>query len=741
MTSRSARSTTPILLIVDDEPLNRDTHGKIFTDAGYAVDATSTVSEALESLERRPPDIVLLDVSLGNESGYDLLDRIKSDQRYRDVYVVMITGYRTSPDDQSDGLERGADGFLTRPIDSRELVARVDAFVRHKVALDSLRKSEEQFRRIVERNPDAMLVIDESGVIRFANPAASELFQMANDELVDHPFGYPVVAGDYAEVQIVGRPDPRIDAQMRTERIEWRGDTAVLTSIRGVRDAELRTVEIEFDGDSGLLTSIRDVSKRKRAERLLRSEEKLHRATLQSIGEGIIATDIEGKVTRMNPVAERYTGWDGDRARGMPVEDVFRIHYGDDDLSAAKDYKTGLSTGIPDDPRNTARLVARGGQEYVVSMSAAPIHGESDDVLGTVIAFRDVTLQYQLHEDLERSERRFRALIDHAPDGIVVVSTDGSFRYASPSALRTFGYTEDEILAHEPAELTHPEDLPEVLNVLQRVARSAPTATITHEYRFRKGTGEWVWIESTFSNHANTSGIEGIIINFRDISERRAARTRIEDDLEEKKVLLRELYHRTKNNMQVISAMLNLRIDSVKDSATRSVLADLDHRIMAMALVHQHLYESSRLSHIDLHGYLTQLSDLLEKSVSSDSLRVEIAVTCDPLEAVIDVAIPLGQIISEFVSNSAKHAFVGMPSGRIVLSGRKLSDGGFRVEYRDDGVGMPSGFDVTRDGNLGMETVRSLAVHQLRGTFTSEPSTQGAIFVLEIPATTYGARV
>lgn len=191
------------ILLVDDEPFNLEIYTELFSESGYETLAASNSEETFEILEKNQPDLVLLDIVLHNESGLDILKRIKEDSKYQFMYVVMITGALTSSEHQAAGLENGADGYIARPIDNRELIARIEAFLRHKRTMDSLRKSEARFRTIIDKNPDAILIVDKKGDISFANPSAEDLFKLTIDDLMSRIFGYPIVKGEHTEINIV----------------------------------------------------------------------------------------------------------------------------------------------------------------------------------------------------------------------------------------------------------------------------------------------------------------------------------------------------------------------------------------------------------------------------------------------------------------------------------------------------------------------------------------------------------
>ena len=185
--------------------------------------------------------------------------------------------------------------------------------------------------------------------------------------------------------------------------------------------------------------------------------------------------------------------------------------------------------------------------------------------------------------------------------------------------------------------------------------------------------------------------------------------------LEEKEVLLRELAHRTKNNLQVIDSLLRLQSASSADDAYTSTLSDVRSRIGAMALVHEKLYRTGNFSSLNMKEYVGELVPSLLRTHQGTDGGVSPVLELEEMSISIDAALPCGLIISELVSNSMKHAFPGRSSGTVFLSLRRDGDT-VQLRYRDDGRGLPRDIDPSRIRSLGLKLVYNLAVRQLRGT-------------------------
>lgn len=184
--------------------------------------------------------------------------------------------------------------------------------------------------------------------------------------------------------------------------------------------------------------------------------------------------------------------------------------------------------------------------------------------------------------------------------------------------------------------------------------------------------------------------------------------------LEEKDTLLQELYHRTKNNMQTIGALLDMRAARSPDNEEiRSLVLDTRTRIQAMAMVHEKLYRSNDLSRVLVGEYLTDLVRSLIASYGAD--RVRSRITADDTAILLDTAIPLGLIVAELVANSLKHAFPDGREGSIRIDVAAAADKTIHLRYSDDGPGIPPGFDARADGGVGMRTLIALCERQLAG--------------------------
>ena len=208
--------------------------------------------------------------------------------------------------------------------------------------------------------------------------------------------------------------------------------------------------------------------------------------------------------------------------------------------------------------------------------------------------------------------------------------------------------------------------------------------------------------------------IFGLSVFAQDISERKRSEEQISRSLSEKEILLRELYHRTKNNMSVIISILRLQANEIGDARLSEAFAVSVDRIRSMSLVHDKLYSTSDLSRIDLSGYIIELANRLISGYSLPDDKPQLVLEMDSVGAALDTAISCGLIVNELVTNSLKHAFKEKGKGVINIKLRKGEDGMIRLSISDNGIGMAPGFDIQRDGHLGLRLIRTLAQRKLR---------------------------
>ena len=202
-----------------------------------------------------------------------------------------------------------------------------------------------------------------------------------------------------------------------------------------------------------------------------------------------------------------------------------------------------------------------------------------------------------------------------------------------------------------------------------------------------------------------------------DITERKQAEERIRASLAEKEVLLKEIHHRVKNNMQVISSLVALQAERLPDAAMRAVLQDVTHRVRSMALVHEKLYQSADMARVEFAEYAQSLLNYLWRAHGTAASGVRLALDLEPVPLSVNAAVPCGLILNELVSNALKHAFRdaraarggAVVGGEVAVSLRGGPEGRVCLRVRDNGTGLPAGLDWRQADSLGLRLVQMLA--------------------------------
>ena len=208
--------------------------------------------------------------------------------------------------------------------------------------------------------------------------------------------------------------------------------------------------------------------------------------------------------------------------------------------------------------------------------------------------------------------------------------------------------------------------------------------------------------------------IEGRVWSFRDITDRKRAEERLVTSLGEKEVLLREIHHRVKNNLQLISGLIDMTRMRTVDESTNSILTDLMLKIQTMAQIHTRLYESKEFGKISLTGQIRDQVTALSNIYSHKGHEITCEIAGQEIFLPVDQAIPCALVVNEILSNAYKHAFKGRKHGTIEISALE-EDGQILITVRDDGIGIPDCFDISRTNSLGLKLVRTLVQYQAEG--------------------------
>lgn len=342
------------------------------------------------------------------------------------------------------------------------------------------------------------------------------------------------------------------------------------------------------------------------------------------------------------------------------------------------------------------------------ALNQAVVHGAKRALLAehsrTIVALRE-------------SEQRFRSAFDSAPIGMALTGLDGSWIQVNRTLARILGRGEDELRSLTINALLHPEDLDEHMGNVRKLLSGVISVCQT-ELRFVHKTGSLVWASFSASLLRDPQGRPLYLISqIQDITERKRAEQQIQNSLREKEVLLKEIHHRVKNNLQVISSLLNLQSSYCADPKTNELFRESQNRVRSMALIHEKLYQSEDLGRINVEEYVLSLVSMLFRFYGTNPSMVRLESNMASVSLNLDTAIPVGLLIHELVSNSLKYAFPHQRLGTIQIDFERMDSGEFVLRFGDDGIGLPEEFDIDKAPSLGLRLVKILSA-QLGGELT-----------------------
>ena len=451
----------------------------------------------------------------------------------------------------------------------------------------------------------------------------------------------------------------------------------------------------------------------KQAEEALGDSERWLSTTLRSIGDAVITTDIKRLVTFMNPVAEDLTGYGEAEAAGKPLKDVFNIINEQTGQRAKDPIARVLRQGVVVGLANHTVLIAKDGTKRPIADSGAPIRDEEGNIIGVVMVFRDITERKRAEEALQESEEKYRALVESATDMIYMIDKNNKVLSANKAAAMLFGKESKKIIGKSIFNL-FPEKIATCYSKnLKKVFETGRPGF--YESNMIVG-GRESWISVNLSPVRDPKGrIMAVMGVTRDITERKKVDRQIKASLKEKEVLLREIHHRVKNNMQIISSLLKLQSQYIEDKPYADIFKESQDRIKSMSLIHEMLYQSKHLSKINFKEYIRILANYLFRSCWPSPCKIALKIESENVYLAIDNAIPCGLIIHELVSNSLKHAFSGSKEGEIKIALHSINERDIELVVSDDGVGMPEDLDFRNTKSLGLHLVTILAEDQLQG--------------------------
>ena len=690
------------ILLVEDEAIIALSEARLLRKHGYEVATVSNGEAAITAVDSDPDtSLVLMDIDLG--AGIDGTEAAEAILQRHDVPIVFLSSH-TEPEvvEKTEGitsygyiLKNSGEAVLLASIRMafRLYEAQCERIERERIET-SLRESEDKFRTLMGQTIDMLVVHDLNGRIVDVNEQGERYTGYSRQELLS--MSIPDLDPDYHEREDGGRfwDEIAFDRPHRFEARLQRKDGSIFA-------AEIVLSKIAVGGETYIMTLSRDISERKARE------ERLERF-LQYSPFLISEMDPEGRYLRVNPALAKVLGVSPPEAAGKRFEeilppdlaDVFRRRL-DHVRDMAEPLQVEDEVGAGD-----------GARPYVTTLF--PLIDPLGNVRSIGAIAEDITERREA-EDAVRRERAFlSSVLDTIDDAIIICDADGRIVRFNEAARRLHGLPEQYIPSDRWADYYD----------LYRVDRSTPLPTDEIPL-FRAFDGEHVrnaeiavapkgrpfrLLRCNGNQLKDETGHRlGAVVVMHDVTDYRQVEDDLRDALRSKDSLMRELNHRVKNNLSMLSSLISL-----KDAETEEDLSDIKHRIAAIGLVHEKLHRQDATQQISAREYLQELLDAVSSSFTAQPVHIDTAI--DDIQIDHNTAIPLGLIVNEIATNAIKHGFTTEEPARFGIT--LTSDGDetyYTLILSNTGNSFPEEVGLENPDTLGLQLISGL-VGQLRGT-------------------------
>lgn len=600
-----------------------------------------------------------------------------------------------------------------------------------------IKQSRENYKSLVDYSPDGVFIhID--GKVVFANPSALKLAGLKESQTLPDftlfDFLLPEYHADVTErirKAFAGEPQAFIEIKIRTLAGE-------------IKTLETKPIVIKFNGQNAILTVVHDITtekqlakeqiraqiaeetnelleqeitKRKVIQLQLQESQKYTRLIINSSIDMICASDKKGFITEFNEAAQKTFGYTADEVIGKHVSMLYmdpqeRIRITNEEL-----YKKGAFAGEVLNKR-------KNGEKFVAFLSASILKSEDGEIVGAMGVSRDISEMKKAEEKMYAQSAKLNAVFESSSHiiwtvdrKVCVTSYNKNFASFLKKNYNVDAYPGISMISGD--TISSNEYNTFWVKKYENAFRGDPQHFETKLVNMH-GLVVWreIFLNPIFDESKNVIEVSGI---GHDVTEKKFAEEKIRQSLQEKEVLLKEVHHRVKNNLQVISSILNLQSSYVKDPGTLNILKESQNRIKSMAFIHESLYQTKDFSSINFSEYVVNLSQNLIQSYSNFENEIKLNLDIQNVFLNLDLAIPCGLIINEIISNALKYAFVDKKNDCEVTIKMILDQESLVLFIGDNGIGLPKEIDYRNTQSLGLQLVVTLT-DQLNGTIEMDSS-------------------
>ncbi|MFY0684955.1 MAG: PAS domain S-box protein [Balneola sp.] len=591
-----------------------------------------------------------------------------------------------------------------------------------------IKKNEEKYKFLFDHNPNPMFILEVgTDKVIDGNLAAETLYGYSKKEFKK------LKGEELRPKEHIAEYRKRIK---RRDSYENSDEIQTFTSvIHKKKNNELIVVDIysryaKISGHRAIIVVVNDITEKYQYEQQLLKTSNLLTALISNAPIGLVSVNEKGEVEELwNPRAEEIFGWTREEVLGKRLPYVQK--------SKIKDFKKNLELGLKSKLPFITQLerVNKNGETIFLKEFVTPLLDKEGNVNKLMLLIEDITEKQKIENALISSEQKYRNLVEASHDLVWRIDPDGYFNFINSASKSILGYSPDEMIGKSFVKFVNPKKADELMGIhndviLGETYESFPLEMVTSTGEMRHLSG---MAYPMLDENSNIIGCSGTAT---DITHLTKYQSQLEDSLAEKEILIKEIHHRVKNNLAVISGLFVLQSIHVEDEETLGILQESQSRIKSIATIHEKLYQNDVFSSIEMKSYLKNLVLDIADTYQRNDKDIKIEVTGNECSLTVNQAVPFGILANELIINCYKYAFENRTSGKITINLKYNKQGLLIFSVSDDGIGLPENFDVAKLTSLGMTLVRTLA-SQLEAEFEWETtSKKGTIFKIAFTPTT-----
>jgi len=711
------------ILLVEDEIINAMVTSKIIQSFGFNVITANSGEIATEiAISNENISLILMDINLGE--GIDGTEAAQQILEKRILPIVFLTShYEKEYVDRVKKITRY--GYVIKNSGDFVLQSSIemafelfDAHLNIEKNLEVMSLSEERFMALFERAPLGYQSLDEEGNFIEVNQAWLDTLGYSREEVIGKWFGN-FLAPEFTEAFRNRFPLFKAAGKIHSEfqMIHKSGEHRYI-AFEG---------RIGYKPNGGFQQThciISDITESKRINEELKEANQLNEQIISSVKEGIIVYGPDLRYRVWNHFMEKHTGLKSSEVLGKHPLELFPFLK---ECGIIERLEMALAGEEEPSTIETPFQVSGTGRSGWGSDTNVPLRNLKGEIIGVIGTVHDISERKKAEEVLRKSEDKFRLISELSPAGLYITSPQGECSYVNPRWCEMSGLTPKEALGMGWINGIHPEDRQMLFDSWNKMVSS--NGYWGKEYRFQNKEGKITWVYGLATPQKDIFGnIIGYVGLNNDITDSKFAEEKIKNLLAEKELLLKEVHHRIKNNMNTVAGIMSLQIDTLKEPTAIAALNDAKSRVASMMLLYDKLYRSDDLKELSFKEYILPLVDEIVSNFPNKSIvKIEKNIDDDIMMDTKKMS-HIGLIINELLTNIMKYAFTNRDNGSINISAFK-NDNHTTISVQDNGVGIPESIDIATSNGFGLQLVDMMA-KQLQGTIKIERN-NGTKFILE----------